>query len=556
MDMKKLADRLFPDVVDTLDTLEQKYPARPLPDGGEVTRFAPSPTGFLHTGSLFAAMVARNLAARTGGVFFLRLEDTDTKRSIDGSEISLIEQMQVFGVEPMEGFKGGHEFGPYGPYRQSDRAPIYRAVIKHMVANNMAYPCFATIEELETLRAQQQAEGVVPGYYGKYAKYRDLGEQEVNDMLDAGEPYVIRFRSTGDHTRYIKIKDLIRGELELSENDQDIVILKSDGLPTYHFAHVVDDHFMRTTTVTRGEEWLPSLPIHLQIFAAIGWKEPLYAHLPVISKTEDGKKRKLSKRNDPEASVSYFIEKGYPFAAVIEYLMTIANSNFESWRAENPGENREIFPFSFSKMSLDGAIFDLVKIESISRDMISKVPADKLAETVEAWAKSHDKTLYSIINRDKSYFASVLNVEREKVNPRKDFAKYADILPVAGFFYDDEFEISRALLPKQDYKCGDAAAAKALRSIDDELLSESDETSWLEAIKARATSSGFAANNKDYKASPGSYSGNFADFMEVIRVALTNSRQSPSLFEIMRVLGPSRVKTRLDRSAREIERSA
>lgn len=552
MDLKKLADRLFPDVVDTLDTLEAKYPARSLPEGAEVTRFAPSPTGFLHTGSLFTAMVARNLAARTGGVFFVRLEDTDTKRSIDGSEMQLIEQMRTFGVEPMEGFKGSHDFGPYGPYKQSERASIYRAVIKHMVANNMAYPCFATVEELDALRTQQQADGVVPGYYGKYAKYRDLGEHEMNEMLNAGKPYVMRFRSTGDHTKYIKIKDLIRGELELSENDQDLVILKSDGLPTYHFAHVVDDHFMRTTTVSRGEEWLPSLPIHLQMFAAIGWKAPRYAHLPVISKTENGIKRKLSKRKDPEASVSYFIEKGYPVDSIMEYLMTIANSNYEAWRAQNPSAARVEFPFSFSKMSLDGAIFDLVKIESISKDMISKVPAAELAGTVEAWAKNHDKTLYSLIARDAAYFTSVLNVERERANPRKDFAKYADILPTAGFFYDSEFDISRAMLPKQEYKFGPEVAAKALRSVDDALLSISEEPLWLEAMKARATSSGFAANNKDYKANPGNYAGNFADFMEIIRVNITNSRQSPSMFEIMRVLGATRVKSRLENAARSL----
>lgn len=549
MDPKKLADKLFPDVKETIETLETKYPARTLPDGAEVTRFAPSPTGFLHTGSLFAATVARNLASMTGGVFFLRLEDTDTKRSIDGSELQLIDQMQKFGVSPMEGFKGGHEFGPYGPYRQSERAPIYRTVIKFMVENNLAYPCFATVEELDALREQQQADGVVPGYYGKYAKYRDRNLNEVEDMLNAGKPYVMRFRSTGDHTKYIKIKDLVRGELELSENDQDIVILKSDGLPTYHFAHVVDDHFMRTTTVSRGEEWLPSLPIHLQMFAALNWQPPKYAHLPVISKVEGGAKRKLSKRKDPEASVSYFIEKGYPIESVIEYLMTIANSNYEGWRAENPGLDRPMFPFSFSKMSLDGAMFDIVKIESISSDMISKVPAAELAEQVERWAKDHDKTLYALIQRDKGYFVSVLNVEREKANPRKDFAKYADILPMAGFFYDSEFEAARAILPVQDWKVSPEARSKALMSIDNDVLSNEDEKSWLEAVKARAAASGFAANNKDYKANPSAYAGNFADFMEIIRVALTNSRQSPSMFEIMKVLGPVKVKTRLLQAA-------
>jgi glutamyl-tRNA synthetase len=545
MDPKKLADKLFPDVTETIETLEAKYPARSLTDGAEVTRFAPSPTGFLHTGSLFTAMVARNLAARTGGVFFVRLEDTDTKRSIDGSEIQLLEQMRLFGVEPMEGFKGTHDFGPYGPYKQSERAGIYRAVIKRMVELNLAYPCFATVEELDALREQQQADGVVPGYYGKYAKYRDHNLNEVEDMLNSGKPYVMRFRSKGDHTRYIKIKDLIRGDLELSENDQDLVILKSDGLPTYHFAHVVDDHFMRTTTVSRGEEWLPSLPIHLQMFAALNWQHPKYAHLPVISKTDGGVKRKLSKRKDPEASVSYFIEKGYPIESVIEYLMTIANSNYESWRTENPSLNRVEFPFSFSKMSLDGAIFDIVKIESISKDMISKVPAKELCELVEAWSKVHDKNLYSLVSRDKEYFASVLNVERERPNPRKDFAKYADILPVAGFFYDFEFEVTRAIQPAHNWKASPEARSKALMSIDDELLSKTDEQSWLEAIKSRASACGFAANNKDYKANPSAYAGNFADFMEVIRVALTNSKQSPSMFEIMKVLGPTKVKSRL-----------
>ena len=370
---KEIAQLIFPDVKETIEDLEKRYPSRNLPEGAEVTRFAPSPTGFLHTGSLFTSLICHKVAKDTNGVFYVRLEDTDTKREIQGSGEQLLKQLHLFNIDPDEGYLGDSEKGLYGPYIQSQRADIYKVVIKHLLENGQAYPCFCSPEELEAIRVEQEKKKENPGYYGEYAKCRFLTNEEKKERILRGDPYVIRFRSTGNHNNKVAVSDLVHGDFEIAENDLDIVIFKSDGLPTYHFAHACDDHFMRTTTVIRGEEWIASLPIHVELFKALGWKAPKYAHLPVIMKIgENGNKRKLSKRLDNEAAVSYFLKDGYPSEALVMYLMTIANSNFEEWIFEHHFEHMEDFKFSFSKMSLEGALFDMGKVNLFSKEILGK----------------------------------------------------------------------------------------------------------------------------------------------------------------------------------------
>ena len=400
-----IANLIFPDVDASLDKLEERFPPRSLPEGAEVTRFAPSPTGFLHTGSLFTSLICYKVAKQTNGVFYVRLEDTDTKREIQGSGLQLLDQLKIFGVTPSEGYLGDHEEGKYGPYIQSHRAEIYKSVIKHLLIEGKAYPCFCSQEDLEEIRKEQESKKQNPGYYGEYARCRNLTNEEVYERISRGDNFVIRFKSSGNHLNKIKVNDLVRGEFEIAQNDLDIVIYKSDGLPTYHFAHACDDHFMRTTTVIRGEEWVASLPIHVELFEALGWKAPNYAHLPVIMKIGDnGNKRKLSKRLDSEAAVSYFLEDGYPTEALIMYLMTIANSNFEEWIFEHKFENMDEFEFSFSKMSLDGALFDMGKLNFFAREILGKKTKEEILEEALKYSKEYNKPLFDLINRDQNKF--------------------------------------------------------------------------------------------------------------------------------------------------------
>ena len=433
---KELADIIFPEITETIDDLEKRYPLRDLPEGAEVTRFAPSPTGFLHTGSLFTSLICRKVATQTGGVFYIRLEDTDTKREIQGSGEQLLSQLKIFNIIPDEGYLGNSEKGLYGPYVQSKRADLYKVAIKYLIEKGRAYPCVCSQEELEEIRKQQETQKLTPGYYGEFAKYRFIDNDERVRRIKNGDPYVIRFLSNGNHLNKIQVNDLVHGDFEIAQNDQDIVIYKSDGLPTYHFAHCVDDHFMRTTTVIRGEEWISSLPIHVELFEAMGWKAPKYAHLPVIMKLdENGNKRKLSKRKDIEAAVSYFLEDGYPPEALIMYLMTIANSNFEEWIFAQKFDNMQDFTFSFEKMSLEGALFDIGKLSFFAREILGKMNKNVITERALAYAKQYNQELASYIERDPKYFAEIMNIEREKENPRKDYEKFGNMLDIIGFFY-------------------------------------------------------------------------------------------------------------------------
>ena len=546
-DYVKLAEYIFPDVTETVADLEARYPARDLPEGAMVTRFAPSPTGFLHTGSLFASLICYKMAKQTGGVFYIRLEDTDQKRLIVGSGESLINELHAFGVDPDEGYLGEVEKGNYGPYCQSAREKLYRIVIKEMMKMGRVYPCFCTPDDLSELRAYQEANKLNPGYYGEHAKCRNLSVDEAIAKIEAGEHYVLRFRSNGSYLNRIEVNDMIRGHLELAQNDQDIVVLKSDGLPTYHFAHLVDDHFMHTTHVIRGEEWLASLPLHLELFDAMGWPRINYAHLPVIMKLDEGKRRKLSKRKDPEAAVSYFLEEGYPVSGFIEYLLTIANSNYEEWRNAHLDEDKYNFMLSFDKMTLDGALFDLAKVKNICKERLAHL--NKVDFTIQAydWACKYSEELKSIIDRDKDYFMSIINIEREKDKPRKDYEKYSDILPIINFMYDDYYEVAL----QQELPWNPAIDKNVLKAVLEDYANNMNlslsEEEWFEEMKKLAPNHGFCPNVKEYKKNKEAYLGHIGDFSEIIRIAISGKKNTPNLYNVLTILGEERVKERFNK---------
>ena len=545
---KELAELIFPHIHETIDDLEKRFPERNLPEGAEVTRFAPSPTGFLHTGSLFTSMICRKVATQSKGVFFVRLEDTDTKREIAGSGEQLLEQLHIFNVDPDEGYLGNTQKGNYGPYIQSQRADIYCTVIKQLLIDGKAYPCFCSSEDLDELRKEQESKKLNPGYYGQFAKCRNLTNEERYEKIKNGEKFVIRFKSNGNHENKIKVKDEVRGEFEIAENDQDVVIYKSDGLPTYHFAHVVDDHFMRTTTVIRGEEWVASLPIHVEMFRALGWKAPKFAHLPVIMKVDEetGNKRKLSKRKDKEAAVSYFIEDGYLPKCLIMYLMTIANSNFEEWILANHFEGMEDFNFSFKKMNNEGALFDMGKLNFFARELLVKFKKDEFTSLALAYAKKYNSTLEALINKDPVYFANIINIDREKANPRKDFEKFGNIPEIISFMYQDGYQkaLDNGLVFNE--KFSNDLLKEALLAIKEKLAINEDEQSWFNNLKEIGEALGYATNNKEYKANPDAYKGNMGDLAEILRITLTTRKNAPNLYSVMALLGLEETHRRID----------
>ena len=545
-DYEILAEKIFPEVVQTVDDLEKRFPKRNLKDGAMVTRFAPSPTGFLHTGSLFTSLVSYRFAKQSNGVFYIRLEDTDTKREVSGSGAELLEQLKVFGITPDEGYLSDElETGNYGPYKQSNRADIYKIVIKDLIKRGRAYPCFATQEELQEMRAKQEANKEIPGYYGKYAIYRNTPLAEQLKLIDSGKPYIIRFKSMGNHENKIKIHDEIRGDLELTENDQDIVILKSDGLPTYHFAHLVDDHFMRTTHITRGEEWLSSLPIHLELFASMGWEAPKYAHLPVIMKLDNGNRRKLSKRKDNEAAVSYFLEQGYPKYGFIEYLLTLANSNYEMWREQNMDKDKYDFVLSFDKMSLDGALFDFKKVQNISKELMARRTTEEIVSEALDWSSKYSKELYELIWSDKAYFSQIMSIELNKDKPRKDYEKYSDILPIINFFYDKYYnELINHLEWNEAISKDDIKAL--LVDYRDNMNLDLDEEAWFNDVKALGMRHNFCDSVKVWKKNKEAYKGHVGDVSEILRIAITGKKQSPNLYYVLKILGKERSIARIN----------
>ena len=535
---EQLAKLMCPDVTLTISDLEKKYPARKLAEGARVTRFAPSPTGFLHTGSLFASFVASKLAHDTDGIFYIRIEDTDTKREIKGSTETLINQLNTFNVKIDEGYSFG---GEYGPYIQSERSFIYNTVIYDMICKGLAYPCFCSASDLEKTREVQTANKERPGYYGKYARCRDIPAEVAIERIQNGDPYVVRFKSSGNFENHITFIDEIRGELSLSENDLDIVIRKSDGLPTYHFAHACDDHFMHTNHVVRGEEWLPSAPIHVQLFNALGFELPHYAHLPVIMKNDNGNRRKLSKRLDPEASVSYFIEQGYPTDSLLIYLCTIANSNYEEFRLANPEASIADFKLSYNKFSLDGALFDLEKINNISKDVIFKTPIDTLVNNVKEWASKYDEKLLSLINEDEEMFKKIMNFGKDDPQPRKDYYKYAEIYEHINYMYTSEYNS----LPTEELPYDQELINKVCNLFKEDLLSgvKPNKDDWFNHQKEIARNIGFAYNKKDMKANGFTYM--FGEYMGIIRVALTKRKNAFDLVDIIETIGMEETIARL-----------
>ena len=544
-----LANYIFPEIKETIADLEAKYPARNLPEGAEVTRFAPSPTGFLHLGSLFTSLVAHKVAKDTNGVFYLRLEDTDTKREVEGSGDELVRQLAYFGIDPKEGYLG-KDVGDYGPYKQSERAYIYKVCIKELMKKGRAYPCFCSAEQLEETRQIQEAMKEIPGYYGDYAICRTLTPDEAIERIENGDPYVIRFRSNGNHNNKITFHDEVRGDISIAENDMDIVILKSDGLPTYHFAHAVDDHFMHTTTVIRGEEWISSAPIHIELFETLGFKRPRYAHLPVIMKLDNGNKRKLSKRKDPEASVSHFIEEGFPKEALLVYLMSIANSNFEEWTAENHSYNLDDFKFSFEKMSLDGVLFDQDKLNFFSKEIIALMSAEEVYNRVLEWATGEFKDRL-IAYKETSIAA--LNIERGGEKARKDYACYKDVYPIISLFYkednDKEFnENGLTFNPNIPTSVIKEVLIDFMKSNDYSLGNDV----WFSTVKELGARHKFAESGKIFKQNPDEYIGHVGDVAEIIRLAVTNRKNSPNLHDVLVILGKDEVDRRIERAIKSL----
>ena len=548
MTNKELADLMFPNVEHDIDYYENLYPKRDLKEGAVVSRFAPSPTGFVHMGSLLASFIAKKVPEQTDGVFYLRIEDTDGKRTVENGVQGIIDDLKNFEIDIDEGvISETEEKGNYGPYVQSKRKEIYETYAKHLVEEGLAYPCFCTPEEIDEIRKIQEINKERIGYYGSYAKCRFLTNEERAEKIKNGVPYIIRLKSPGDFNKKVVLNDLVRGKIEFPENDLDIVLIKSDGLPLYHFAHAIDDHLMRTTHILRGEEWISSTPVHLQLFQVLGFETPKYAHLGVIMKIdEDGTRRKLSKRKDPEAAVSYYHEQGIPVEAVKLYLMTIANSNFEGWWDQNPTLSYKDFKFDFKKMSVSGSLFDLEKLLNISKSYISRLKATEVYEQTLAWAKEFDSEFTNILEKYKEYTTAILNIEREQKKPRKDYESFSSIKKYIWYMFDEYFTGN---LNYEFQKITDKEEIKnILFTYIDKYYDESDDKeTWFNKIKELSTKLGYCADMKEYKANPDAYKGNVADVSTVIRVATTSSSQTPDLYEILKLLGKDRIKARFDR---------
>lgn len=545
--MDQIIKQLFTTTPPTPSEIEKRYPPRQLPVGAMVTRIAPSPTGFMHIGGLYAALISERLAHQTEeGIFYLRIEDTDRKRELSGAEKLIVESLHHYGINPDEGQTlTGEEVGAYGPYKQSERAEIYHAYIKMFLESGLAYPCFATPEELDEMRTIQEAQGVRPGYYGAWAKWRSKSKEEVLQALAEGKQFVVRFKSHGDFDHKIIVPDILRGNRELAENEQDIVIMKSDGLPTYHFAHVIDDHLMGTTHVLRGDEWLSSTPLHLQLFAALHWEPPKYGHIAPIQKMEDTSRRKLSKRKDPEANVAYYDEQGYPINAVIEYLLNLANSTFEDWRKANPEKDNREFKLSLERISASGALFDFTKLNDISKEIIATYSAADVYQAGLAWAKKYDAELAQIMEQHEDYTKRILSIERggDPKRARKDIFKWAGLKEEIGYFFDELFHPTNEQIKHE--LAGITNVPKIVAAFAQTYDEHDDKDTWFNKIKKLAVENGYAENAKAYKAEPNKYLGNVADVAKVFRVLLTGKPQTPDLHAIMQVMGKKRVMGRI-----------
>ncbi|MDD3669632.1 MAG: glutamate--tRNA ligase family protein [Alphaproteobacteria bacterium] len=541
--------RLFPNPLPSVAEIEAKYPPRRLPEGAKATRIAPSPTGLFHIGNLYAALVAERAAHQSGGIFYIRVEDTDQKRAVDGALKVVCDALAHYGMRADEGVDAdGKDYGPYAPYTQSQRRDIYQAYVKSLVEKGLAYPCFCSAEDLDMMRKVQEKNAQRPGYYGKYAKCRGLTDAEILAKLDAGAQPIIRFKSSGDPDRRMVVKDLFKGELNLPENDIDQVILKSDGLPSYHFAHVVDDHLMGTTHVTRADEWLSSVTTHIQMFVAMGWKPPKYGHIAPLQKLDNGNRRKLSKRHDPEANIMYFAERGYPRDAVVEYLLNLINAQFEDWRKANPDTPAFDFPLNMGKMSnVAGALFDFVKLNSISREIVARLTAGQVYDETLAWARQYAPDFARRMADNRRYLIDILDIERHiGAKSRKDLAKWEDVPPEVSYFFDDLFTMTHnekmTMLAPMDEADVMAVARDFAAAYDP----ADDKDAWFDKVRRIAGAHGFAADMKAYKASPAAFKGSVADAAKILRVLVTGSDKSPDLHAVMRVLGREAVVRRLN----------
>ncbi len=540
MDYQALADLLFPDVTDTPEALEERFPPRNVPEGAVVTRMAPSPTGFVHLGNLVQGLTSERMAHQSGGILFLRVEDTDAKREVPGAVEVLIDTLKHYGIQFDEGATHDGDNGLYGPYRQRQRAAIYHVYAKKLVSEGKAYPCFCTEEELTAMREQQEANKETTGYYGKYAAWRDRPMEDIQAQLDAGKPWVLRFRSTGSIENQFKFDDLVKGKLTITENDVDHVLLKSDGIPTYHFAHAVDDHLMRTTHVVRGDEWLPTLPFHIQLFQALGFKLPKYVHIGPLMKMDGTSKRKLSKRKDPELALTYYKAEGFPVEAVYEYILTILNSNYEDWRRANPDAPADSFKFSPKKLNPAGSLFDYAKLTDVSKNVISKMDADKVYSLLTEWAKEFDPDFGQKLTADPAYATAILAIGRGGKKPRKDLAVWKDAKPYMGFFYDEYLEA-----PVFDEKFSKAVIADALNRFLEQFDMADDANTWFAKVKQITEDLGFTSDMKAYKADPTAFPGTVADVSTFIRLAVTGKTNSPDLYTVMQILGYDRTVARI-----------
>ena len=540
MDYQALADLLFPHVTDTPESLEEKFPLREVPEGAVITRMAPSPTGFVHLGNLVQGLTSERMAHQSGGVLFLRVEDTDAKREVPGAVEVLINTLKHYGIHFDEGATIDGDNGIYGPYRQRQRAHIYHVYAKKLVSEGQAYPCFCTEEELSAMRERQEAAKETTGYYGKYAMWRDRSMEDIQAQLSAGNPWVLRFRSTGSIENQFKFDDLVKGKLTITENDVDHVLLKSDGIPTYHFAHAVDDHLMRTTHVVRGDEWLPTLPFHIQLFKALNFKLPKYVHIGPLMKMDGTSKRKLSKRKDPELALTFYKAEGFPVEAVYEYIMTLLNSNYEDWRRANPTAPSTDFRFSPKKLNPAGNLFDYAKLTDVSKNEIAKMDAAKVYALLLEWAKEFDPDFGAKLEADPEYATKILAIGRGGKKPRKDMAVWKEAKAYMGFFYDEYLDT-----PVFDAKFEKATVIDALERFLAAFDINDDSNTWFEKVKTITTDMGFTTDMKAYKADPAAFPGTVADISTFIRLAVTGKTNSPDLYTVMQILGYDRTCQRI-----------
>ncbi len=540
MDYQALAALLFPDVTTTPEELEERFPPRNLPEGAVVTRMAPSPTGFVHLGNLVQGMISERMAHRSNGVLFLRVEDTDAKREVPGAVEVLIESLKHYNIHFDEGATMDGDFGNYGPYRQRQRADIYHVYAKKLVSEGKAYPCFCTEEELTAMREKQEANKETTGYYGPYAIWRDRSMEEVKEQLTAGNPWVLRFRSEGSIEHQFKFDDLVKGKLTITENNVDHVLLKSDGIPTYHFAHAVDDHLMRTTHVVRGDEWLSTLPFHIQLFQALGFKLPKYVHIGPLMKMDGNSKRKLSKRKDPELALTYYKAEGFSTAAMREYLMTVLNSNFEDWRRANPDADIDTFPFSPKKLNPAGSLFDYAKLIDVSKNVISRMNAEDVYTQLTEWAKEFQPDFAEKLEADPAYAKAILAIGRGGKKPRKDLATWKDAKEYMGFFYDKYLE-----KPVFDGKFDKTVIADVLNRFLESFDMADDSAAWFNKVKAITEAIGFTTDMKAYKQDPAAFPGTVADVSTFLRLAVTGKTNSPDLYTVMQLLGKDRTAARI-----------